>query len=72
VSDSDLRREIAFWRELLEKVARDLEHSACIEQDAERRAWLESRSMRIRRRLHEGMPDDYVADQHAQRMNPQG
>lgn len=64
------RRESFYWQEILTKVAQDLEHSACIETDADRKAWLESRAMRIRKRLHDGTPEDYVPNTGAQRMNP--
>lgn len=70
MSDHELRAEIAFWRDILTKVAQDLERTACSEKDAARKDWLERRAMRIRQRLHEGMPDGYVADPLAQRMNP--
>lgn len=64
-----MNRETAYWQHLLERVAEDLESTAGRETDPKRRRWLESRAMRIRQRLHEGVPDDFrVAP--AQRMNP--
>ena len=62
-------REIAYWRQLLERVATDLESAAAREADPKRRDWLAARAMRIRQRLHEGVPDSFTGVA-AQRMNP--
>jgi hypothetical protein len=72
VFDAELRREITYWQELLTKVAQDLERAASVEKDPKTKAWFSGRAMRIRKRLHDGMPEDYVPDTGAQRMNPQG
>ena len=53
------RREASYWRHLLLRIAEDLEHTAGTERDARRRHWLASRAMRIRQRLHEGMPPSF-------------
>jgi hypothetical protein len=55
----DARREAAYWRHLLLRIAEDLEHTAGLERDPKRRAWLASRAMRVRQRLHEGMPASF-------------
>lgn len=65
-------RETTYWRELLTRVAADLEHTAEAEPDAKRKGWLSSRAMRIRRRLHEGVPEDFIPDSGQQSMNPRG
>jgi hypothetical protein len=54
-----LYREVLYWRELLSRVAAELELMVGKETDAARAQWLSARAMRIRRRLHEGMPADY-------------
>lgn len=51
-----LYREILYWRDLLSRVAADLELKAGTETDAGRARWAGTRAMRIRRRLYEGMP----------------
>lgn len=64
-----MNRETAYWQQLLERVAADLESAAGRETDPKRRRWLESRAMRIRQRLHDGVPDDF-SEPTGQRMNP--
>lgn len=54
-----LYRETIYWRQLLERVAGDLEILAGNEPDPARGSRLAARAMRIRRRLHEGMPTDF-------------
>jgi len=54
-----LYRETLYWQQLLERVASDLEMLAGSESDAARARRLAARAMRIRRRLHEGMPGDF-------------
>jgi hypothetical protein len=54
-----LYREVLYWRELLSRVAADLELVASKETDAERARWARARAMRIRKRLFDGMPADY-------------
>lgn len=54
-----LYRETLYWQHLLERVAGDLEVLASNETDAARAGRLAARAMRIRRRLHEGMPADF-------------
>ena len=54
-----LYRETLYWQQLLERVASDLEVLASNESDAARARRLAARAMRIRRRLHEGMPSDF-------------
>lgn len=55
-----LHREIFFWRDLLARVAADLEREASREGESSRGRWLASRATRIRKRLHEGVPDEFV------------
>ena len=52
----DVHRENLWLRELLGKVAEHLEALAAKPQDV---ASLREAAMRIRRRLHEGPPDDW-------------
>lgn len=54
-----LYRETIYWQQLLERVAGDLEILAGNEPDQARASRLAARAMRIRRRLHEGMPSDF-------------
>jgi hypothetical protein len=54
-----LYREVLYWRELLSRIAAELELVAGTEADAERARWASARAMRIRKRLHDGMPADY-------------
>ena len=65
-------REMVYWRELLARVAEDLEHTAEAETDGKRKAWFSSRAMRIRQRLHDGVPEGFTPDSGQQRMNPRG
>ena len=58
-ADNELYREARYWRELLARVAEELESKAGTESDPTRKRWLSARAMRIRRRLHEGVPDDF-------------
>ncbi len=54
------RRELAFYRELLKLIARDLEQAAKGESDPRRRQWFEGRARRVRERLLRGMPEDWT------------
>lgn len=63
-------RDSAYWRELLTRIAEDLEHAADGEIDGKRRAWFASRAMRIRQRLHEGVPDAFGPETLQARMTP--
>lgn len=54
--DHQLLRQIAFWRDLLARVADDLDATATREDDARRRRWFETRSRRIRELLAEPVP----------------
>mgnify|MGYP001409373310 CR=1 FL=1 len=55
-AERELYRETLYWRQLLERVAGDLELLAAEETDARRASRLAARAMRIRQRLHEGVP----------------
>jgi len=57
--ERELYREVLYWRQLLERVAGDLEVLAGSDVDARRARQLAARAMRIRQRLHEGMPPDF-------------
>jgi hypothetical protein len=59
----DPNREITYWRELLTRVAQDLETTAGTEPDPKRQRWLAARAMRIRQRLHEGVPEGFEISQ---------
>lgn len=54
--DCALYREVLYWRELLGRVASELELKAGLETDRHRARWMSARAMRIRRRLYEGVP----------------
>jgi hypothetical protein len=54
------RRESAYWRDLLKRIARDLDQAAKTEVDPQRQRWLASRAARVRERLNRGMPDDWT------------
>jgi hypothetical protein len=54
------RREIAYWRDLLKRIARDMEAAAREEADPSRQRWLISRASRVRERLLRGMPEDWT------------
>ena len=54
------RRERAFWRALLKRIARDMEDTAKTETDPKRRQWFESRARRVRQRLTRGMHDNWI------------
>ena len=69
--DSEHRREIAYWQHLLVRIAEDLERTAATEREPQRRDWLLSRAMRIRQRLHEGMPASFREPGSAVGMTPQ-
>ncbi len=51
-----LYRENLWLRELLTKVAQDLEHLAALDQYEKQTAPLLRRAQRVRRRLHQGVP----------------
>lgn len=53
------RREAAYWRELLTRIARDMEQSAKAEPDPERQRWFVSRARRVRERLVRGVPEGW-------------
>jgi hypothetical protein len=56
----DPHREAQWWRMLLGKVASDLERLASQESDERRARLLRARAMRIRKRLHEGPPENWT------------
>jgi hypothetical protein len=55
-TEHELRRQIAFWRDLLARVADDIDATAAREGDVKRRRWFESRSKRIHELLAEPVP----------------
>lgn len=59
------RREVSFYRDLLKRIAKDLESQAKAETDPKRQAWLAGRAKRIRERLLRGMPEDWKDDDDA-------
>jgi hypothetical protein len=54
------QRENAYWRDLLRRIARDLEQAARVETDPQRQRWFVSRAARVRERLNRGVPDDWM------------
>ena len=64
-TEKELHREVFYWRQLLERVAGELERIASREPDPERRKVLSARAMRIRKRLHEGTPADFDLSPHS-------
>jgi hypothetical protein len=69
-TEHEVRREATYWRDLLTRIAQDLEHAADAESERKRKAWFESRAMRIRQRLHDGVPDGYGPRTPGARMTP--
>lgn len=55
-TEHELLREIAYWREMLAKVADDIDATAAREEDARRRRLFESRPKRIEELLAEPVP----------------
>lgn len=56
------RRETAYYRDLLKRIAVDLEQAARTETDGRRQRWLASRAARVRERLKRGVPEDWTED----------
>lgn len=56
-----LYREAQYLRELLTRVAQDLEHVAALTPEGEHRELLLRRAQRIRERVHQGPPDGWTA-----------
>ena len=54
-------RAIAYWKDLLARVADDLDATAAREDDIKRRRWFDSRSRRIRELLAEPVPPAWSA-----------
>lgn len=55
-TEHEYLRAIAYWRELLARVADDIDTTAAREDDVKRRTWCQSRSKRIRQLLAEPVP----------------
>lgn len=53
------RRESAYWRDLLRRIARDMDSAARVESDPRRQQWFTSRAARVRERLARGVPEDW-------------
>ena len=66
----EVRREACYWRQLLTRIAEDLEHAAGLERDPRRRSWFASRAMRVRQRLHEGVPATFEEPRSSAAMTP--
>ena len=60
-TEHELLRQIAFWRDLLARVADDIDATATREDDVKRRRWFDSRSRRIRELLSEPVPPGWSA-----------
>jgi len=43
-----VRREAAYWRDLLKRIALDMGHAAKTERDPDRQRWFASRAARVR------------------------
>jgi hypothetical protein len=59
VTEHELQRELAYWRELLAKVADDIDQAASHDIDPKRQRWFASRARRIRLRLQGGVPSGW-------------
>lgn len=57
-----VRREVAYYRDLLRRIAKDIEQAAKTETDTTRARWLTGRAKLIRERLLRGMPEDWTDD----------
>jgi hypothetical protein len=66
-----LIREVAFWRDLLSRIAVDLDRGADRESDPQRRKWLRARACQIRKRLDEGVPSSWKMSDAEERRTPQ-
>lgn len=55
-TEHELLRQISFWRDILGRIADDIDTTAAHEDDVKRRRWFESRSRRIRELLAEPVP----------------
>ncbi len=55
-TDHERLREIAYWRDILAKIADDIDATAAREDDVKRRRWFDTRSRRIRELLAEPVP----------------
>lgn len=60
-TEHELLREVAYWRDLLARVANDMERSSARDDDIKRRRWFETRSTRIRELLVERVPSGWSA-----------
>lgn len=60
-TEHDHLRAIAYWRDLLARVADDIESTSKRETDVKRTRWLQSRSRRIRQLLAEPVPPGWSA-----------
>lgn len=54
-------RAIAYWRDLLARVADDIDATGAREDDLKRKRWFESRSRRIKQLLAEPPPPGWSA-----------
>lgn len=60
-TEHELLRQVAFWKDLLARVANDIDGTAAREDDVKRRRWFQSRSRRIRELLAEPVPPGWSA-----------
>lgn len=60
-TEHELLRQIAFWRDILAKVADDIDATIAREDDVKLRRWFETRSRRIRALLAEPVPPGWSA-----------
>jgi hypothetical protein len=60
-TDHELLRELAYLRDLLLKIADDLDQTGIREDDVKRRRWFEIRSKRIRELLDQPVPPGWSA-----------
>lgn len=63
-------REAAYWRDLLKRIAVDLERAARAEADPARQRRLASRATRVGKRLNRGVRDDWTHDQGSMEVRP--
>lgn len=59
MTEHELRREIAYWRDLLARVADDMVDTGGRDVDPKRKRWFESRSSRIKGLLDYPVPSSW-------------
>lgn len=60
-TDHELQRQLAYWKDILARVAEDMDAIAARDVDPQVKRWFESRSRRIRELLGEPVPPGWSA-----------